>query len=336
MKCEDIQRALVGYGTNCLWSPQKTLSAMNTTGVVGWEADALIVHPSDWIWEVEIKVSASDFRREFKEKSKTLKHKALVEGRFAGAWANWGGGRGRDNMVRKFFFAMPVTVYEKVKDEIPAYAGVILLDEKKVDSFQRLRPWIERRAKDLTAQKAKPEDRQRLLESVYYRSWRQKEPKAEPEENMKLLTYIIGAEGGLITEALRGAFRVPILEPVPSQRFTRSGALFVDSRDIKPKAFVPWARALFPEAEDPRVLRSLIVEGSDSPEALVKLFASLMSSGWAVEFVVVRGASDKKFQAVEEIMRDSLSVIGADLPSEEIVRRLKELRGVSSAITGAV
>jgi hypothetical protein len=156
MKAKDVQAALVGYGTNCLWNPRRVLAVRNSNGVCEWEADLLLIHPSDWVWEVEIKVSVSDFRREFQTKCK--KHRRLQN--FS------------QTLVRRFFLAMPVAVWEKVRDEVPECYGVILLDPKWVDAWGRLKPWIERRGKELPARRATDADRRKVLESVYYRSWR--------------------------------------------------------------------------------------------------------------------------------------------------------------------
>ena len=184
MTCADIQAAIAGHSRTCLWSPQKALAVRNSSGIVGWEADLLIVQPSGWVWEVEVKVSVSDFRREFTAGSKIKKHTALTKGEFQ----RWAGSKLRQNMVRKFFYAMPSEVYEKVKSEVPEYAGVILVAKEPGD-YGRLRPRIERNAKVLPARRANDKDRTAILLSVYHRYWRLKpnafadcETEALPEE----------------------------------------------------------------------------------------------------------------------------------------------------------
>lgn len=173
MNSADIQNALVGFGSNCLWSPRRVTAARNTNGVSYWESDLLIIHESGWTWEIEIKVSVSDFRREFTKKAG--KHRRIQEGK----WTEKGYfSHERESLIRKFFFAMPVDVYEKVKDQVPDYAGVILLDPAKKDGWGRLRPWIAKKAKDLPARRATPEDRAKMKESVYYRYWGLKETEA--------------------------------------------------------------------------------------------------------------------------------------------------------------
>lgn len=171
MTSTEVQKALVGYGSNCLWSPQKVMAARNTVSVSQWESDLLIIHPSGWCWEIEIKVSVADFRREFKTKSG--KHAAILRGHTVGY-----SGRLRPTIVRQFYFAMPVEVWEKVKGEIQEYAGVILLDDSRRDAWKRLRPWIEKKPKSLPARKCTETDRVNLLRSIYYRSWDKVEESA--------------------------------------------------------------------------------------------------------------------------------------------------------------
>lgn len=174
MTSADIQNALVGYGSNCLWSPRRVTAARNTNGVSHWESDLLLIHESGWTWEVEIKISVADFRREFTKKA--TKHRRIQEG----TWSEkgYGGSIRRESIIRKFFFAMPVDVYAKVKDQIPDYAGVILLVDARRDGWRRLEPWIEKKAKDLPARRATAQDRAKMMESVYFRYWRLKETDA--------------------------------------------------------------------------------------------------------------------------------------------------------------
>lgn len=163
-----IQRAIIGYHDRALWNPGKCLAALNTTGVVGWEADIVVIQPSGWVYEIEVKISAGDFRREFTAKSKQAKHQTLQSGVFVVCSPlKIGDFRRtcRENLVRKFFYAMPKDILDKVAGEIPPHAGVIALDE-------HLCPTIEKKAPLLQARAATLEDRQRVFESVYYRSWR--------------------------------------------------------------------------------------------------------------------------------------------------------------------
>lgn len=165
----DVVAALCGLGSNCLWDPRRVVAVPNTTAAVGWEADLLILHPSGWVWEIEVKVSAGDFRREFKTKAD--KHETLKTGttRYRGGYGYY---ERKNEKVQKFFFAMPLSVYERVKDEVPDYAGVILLDEAWRDGWNRLRPRTEKKAPNLPgAKKTDDAFRIELLRLAHARLW---------------------------------------------------------------------------------------------------------------------------------------------------------------------
>lgn len=172
MTASEIQHAIVGWKHACLWNPQQVVASFNSTGIVGWEADILVIHKSGWVWEIEVKISVADFRKEFKEKVE--KHEALQSGlvKQRYTWAN-GGYKSNPvhSLIKKFFFAMPVEIYEKVKDEIPAYAGVILLDES-IRYNGHLRPWIVKKAKDLPAERGGDDARNKAVWSCYWRLWK--------------------------------------------------------------------------------------------------------------------------------------------------------------------
>jgi predicted small integral membrane protein len=68
---------------------------------------------------------------------------------------------------------MPKEVYEKLRhDEIPDYAGVIILDPDKLDYWKRLRPKIVKRGKRLPlSTKATDRFRIDLLTVAHKRLW---------------------------------------------------------------------------------------------------------------------------------------------------------------------
>ena len=171
MTASDIQHAIVGRKHACMWTPQQVTASFNSSGIVGWEADILVMHKSGWLWEIEVKISVADFRREFKEKAE--KHEALQSGlikrRFKWDIRSY---TNPHSIIKKYFFAMPVEVYEKVKDEIPAYAGVILVDDAKRDRSKNLRPWVEKKAKDLPAERGGDDVRNKIAWSCYWRMWK--------------------------------------------------------------------------------------------------------------------------------------------------------------------
>jgi len=173
MTAREVLLALCGHGSNCLWNPTRLVAVPNTTQLVGWEADLLLLFPSGWVWEVEIKVSVSDFRREFR--TKESKHLTLE----AGVRMIDLGRGGRPHLVRhankhvgRYYFAMPKAVYDKVEAEIPAYAGVIVLDPDNLDGWKRLRPRIVRKAKLLPGtDKTGDKFRIELLRLAHARFW---------------------------------------------------------------------------------------------------------------------------------------------------------------------
>lgn len=169
MTAKEVLGSLCGIGSNCLWSPFRLVAVPNTVSVAGWEADLLLLQPSGWLWEIEIKVSVSDFRREFRTKKQ--KHEVLRTGkRPPGPWSSVAT---TNKHVQKFFFALPKEVFEKLgEDEIPEYAGVIVVDPERVDLYGRVVPYVVRRAKNLPgAVKANYGVRIRLLDLAHARFW---------------------------------------------------------------------------------------------------------------------------------------------------------------------
>lgn len=170
MTASDIQHAIVGWKHACMWTPQQVTASFNSSGIVGWEADILVMHKSGWLWEIEVKISVADFRREFKEKAD--KHEALQSGLIETKSLYKGHNpKQKYSKIKKYFFAMPVNVYDKVKDEIPAYAGVILVDDAKRRN-KHLIPWVEKKAKDLPAERGGDDVRMKMVWSCYWRMWK--------------------------------------------------------------------------------------------------------------------------------------------------------------------
>lgn len=173
MTAKEVLGSLCGIGSNCLWSPNRLVAVPNTTTIVGWEADLLLLHPSGWVWEVEIKVSVADFRREFR--TKATKHEVLRAGQktFESKGYYSRPHTIKNKHVQKFFFAVPKDVFDKLRPEdVPEYAGVIVIDPDRVDSWKRPVPYIERRAKNLPGvEKVGAQFRIRLLELAHARLW---------------------------------------------------------------------------------------------------------------------------------------------------------------------
>lgn len=72
------------------------------------EKDIFAITSSFYGKEVEIKVSVSDFRADFK---KSHHHESKY--------------------VKEFYYAFPIEIYEKIKDEVPLHAGVIICERNK-------------------------------------------------------------------------------------------------------------------------------------------------------------------------------------------------------------
>ena len=172
MTCKEVLATLCGLGTNCLWSPIRLVAVPNTTSLAGWEADLLLLQPSGWAWEIEIKVSVNDFRREFK--TKETKHRILREGFVIerGIWSGTDYTR-KNKHVQKFFFAVPKDVFDKLKlEEFPDYAGIIVIDPDRLDWAKRIVPEVVRKAKNLPGVEKAPDSfRIELLRLAHNRLW---------------------------------------------------------------------------------------------------------------------------------------------------------------------
>jgi len=164
LTAQSIQHSLVGYYESHLWNPLRCLAVKNCC-VAGWESDLLIIHPSGNVWEVEIKVSVSDLRAEFRNKNQ--KHKALITGNHAYRWGK------KETIVQKFFIAMPIDIWQKAQDLIPDYCGVITVDPA-TETWGFMVPTIQQKAKRLPCRKITDEERQQVLKSIYLRSWKQR------------------------------------------------------------------------------------------------------------------------------------------------------------------
>lgn len=156
----------------------------------GWEADLLVIRKSGWAEEVEIKISAADFRAEFRKKQE--KHEAFRLGvrRYVGPARSEARvldgvdvsadptlhlresypGHGsyyvrRPGIIRRFWFAMPAPLAEKLLPEVPSEYGVLAVG--------RYNQVLRKPANLALARKVTIEERVRALESTYYRFWAQ-------------------------------------------------------------------------------------------------------------------------------------------------------------------
>lgn len=132
------------------------------------EMDLMAIRKSGYIDEIEIKLSVADFRNDFNKTVLVLnnnryqritKHCLLKEGKL---------------LANYFYYLMPKKLYEKVKDEIPDYAGVYCHDGL---------PMLLREAKLLHKNKVTESIIMHSLISVSFRYWRLRNKQAGINEN---------------------------------------------------------------------------------------------------------------------------------------------------------
>ena len=109
-----------------------------------YEADLVVLRPSNYAIEVEIKISASDIRADLK---KRRQHDS--------------------NLFRELYFAVPEELSENTN--IPEHAGVLSIYEYKPGWLKVKK--IRNPALRKTAVKWKPETRQKLCELAAMRIW---------------------------------------------------------------------------------------------------------------------------------------------------------------------
>lgn len=155
----------------------------------GWEADVLVLRPSGWMEEVEIKISVADFRREFTKKAD--KHRRFTHGvpkynggldgfeadnplhepityRSGKPYGFWDWSAAGEHMLRRFWFAVPEEILPKVEAEVPGYAGILRVDrwyESVVVREVKAAPVLPH------GRKLAPQERSQLLRLAYLRYW---------------------------------------------------------------------------------------------------------------------------------------------------------------------
>lgn len=135
-------------------------------GLINHEADVLVLRPSGWIEEVEIKVSKSDIKRDLQK--------------------NDGGGHRHSQLIHKLWFAVPVHLADT--PEIPADAGILTATY----TFGWGSPWslgVLRAPKCYKrARKATPDEVYKLMRLGMFRIWTLKDKlykirKSQEEQN---------------------------------------------------------------------------------------------------------------------------------------------------------
>lgn len=134
--------------------------------VFGWESDMLIKTRSGYWYEVECKISLSDFRNDFTHKRK--KHEMLETG-------------GECRRPNYFYYCVPWYLSTKVLPLIPDYVGLIVLKEDgRLDEIKQA-PCLHRHK--YTSEELK------LCDKFYYayRNWKLALEKQQPTETIKRL-----------------------------------------------------------------------------------------------------------------------------------------------------
>jgi hypothetical protein len=136
--------------------------------IYSWESDFFCMSSSGYTIEVEVKISKSDFKADFK---KRLKHKYLASATKGLVAVNMGSMQNLSmvefkipNTPNKFYYCCPEGLISK--DDIPEYAGLLYLKDEKVNenyysSIVEIKP-----AKFL--HKNKPDISKTLLDKYYW------------------------------------------------------------------------------------------------------------------------------------------------------------------------
>jgi hypothetical protein len=177
MNSRDIIHAI----TRDLYSPHQLEVAYNTSGVTGWEADMLVLSRAGYLNEIEIKISVSDFKADFKAKAD--KHEMLLKGTAPKNYVDkngkspsdpgfvWKGSdiqriwsKAKPHCVRHFWFAIPVSIKDKIEPLLPDYAGLIVV--ANYASIVKRAPILK------MGRKATDNERIYLLRAMYHRGWK--------------------------------------------------------------------------------------------------------------------------------------------------------------------
>jgi hypothetical protein len=149
-----IQKGLSNYFDNHMYQLKNTYFFSKT-----WESDYFSMTKTGYTYEVEIKVSASDFKADFKKEKHKLFEKAVTN--------TATGNRGRilvkttkQLIPNRFFFCVPLALRDKL--EIPPYAGLLLYDPVSgAISKATEAPFLHKDKPDLTG---------KLLHKFYWKS----------------------------------------------------------------------------------------------------------------------------------------------------------------------
>lgn len=113
------------------------------------ECDMLVLDDQDRFTEIEIKISASDLKADFK---KTHGHKS--------------------NIISRLIYAMPIGLCEKYQNLIPGHCGIIAVREVMIGTrtFNKAE-WFRRCKHDKTKEKPSPKTIRKFMELGCMRIW---------------------------------------------------------------------------------------------------------------------------------------------------------------------
>jgi hypothetical protein len=156
-----------------LWqanNKQFTVAAPNVYAGYGWESDLLALNKREYATEYEIKLTASDFKRDAKkqawdrEPAHNWNYKSKYDMLLEGLGPN------------RFYYVLPEGVV--ADDQVPEWAGIIRVEDlTKREGYEPRNYWHElrlyktREAKMLHKGKADPKIRDNCFRSLYYRYW---------------------------------------------------------------------------------------------------------------------------------------------------------------------
>jgi len=127
-----------------------------------WEADIYAITSSNYGVEIEVKVSRSDFKKDFtKQNSGIYKHDLLKSGNLPIA-------------ISKYYFACPKNLISV--DEVPEYAGLYYITcyEDSLTKKQMLSCSEVKRGKIIKKNKLTDLDHFNIIKNTYYKIWNEK------------------------------------------------------------------------------------------------------------------------------------------------------------------
>ena len=140
--------------------------------VFAWESDYLAKTKAGYWYEVEIKISLSDFKADFK---KTHRHYALKKR----GWV------GKDAVPNYFSYCVPKPLMDKVRPLVPDYAGLIGVNEYGHIIIDKAPPKLH---------PVKIQDSDLNLVDKFYFSWKgEKRKNLEHDAIVRCLKYQISA-----------------------------------------------------------------------------------------------------------------------------------------------